>query len=403
MQKKLYTPNDLSIFGRAKPIGERMGSVPSLGLEYGTADMPGLRGYMEDAISVETWVPSVDSYSGEVVLFSVCDGHGDNGKISDFVANNAKAVLDECLLACEPNNILPSHEYWTKVWEMASYQLDRKLREAHLTEGGSTGVFCLVTDKEIVVANVGDCRCILASVQPDPPGTPTTDSSPPELVQEEAASGESSKAPSKDQETTTTTKSTCGSKVVVKALSEDHKPNLQGEAERVRNAGFDVKSITIEEEDGTETVVHKVAKSDRDQLAVSRAFGDFDYKANKTLGEAEQAVVPLADVVVHTRNQSNDLYLVLACDGIWDVLDNASVIELVRTQSALKEATSGDSLLPDVADVLLQECLSKESRDNLSAILVSLGPSSESTINHSNETEDSDMPPKTLDFGTPTE
>jgi hypothetical protein len=35
--------------------------------------------------------------------------------------------------------------------------------------------------------------------------------------------------------------------------------------------------------------IHKVAISDKEQLAVSRSFGDFEYKLNTTLGPEEQA------------------------------------------------------------------------------------------------------------------
>lgn len=136
---------------------------------------------------------------------------------------------------------------------------------------------------------------------------------------------------------------------------------------------------------------------------MSRAFGDFDYKCNDTLGVAEQAVVPIADVRVHTRNPETDVCLVLACDGIWDVMENQEVVDFVQNQVAIKSDTSPDSLLPDVADVLLHECLGRESRDNMSAILVSLRPINNNNTNIDNNAAASSstlMPPKALDFGS---
>ena len=104
----------------------------------------------------------------------------------------------------------------------------------------------------------------------------------------------------------------------------------------------------------------------------------------------------MADVTVHTRNPNGDLYLVLACDGIWDVMSNDEVMEVIQTQVKIKQEYSPESILPDVADVLLQECLGKESRDNLSAIVVSLQP------NNLKDTNDAaSMTPKALDFGSP--
>jgi len=437
LEKKLFSNNDLSIFGQAKPIGDRMGSIDGLGLEYGTSDMPGLRGYMENVTSVETWIQQGSCIAnGEMALFAVCDGHGDAGRVSRFVASNASKVLQESIAEYELQNrdtksvLVPSTEYWNAVWHSASLKLDRKLQEAHLTEGGSTGVFALITDQEIVVANVGDSRCILAC-------KPIHDDEHEELAASDVAVGTTSSATNDDdtnestdksteettEESTTTTTTTTATTttdngttknteegpktttpmVVVTALSEDHKPNLPDEAARIRMAGFRVEAIPLTEEDGTETVVHKVVKATNEQLAVSRAFGDFDYKANTQLTELEQAVISLADVRVHTRRPSTDLYLVVACDGIWDVMENHEVIEVVQTQVRVKSKMSPNSLLPDVADVLLQECLGRDSRDNMSAILVSLQPQNNTNNNNNDEPiADATMPPKTLDFGSPT-
>eukprot|EP00531_Pseudo-nitzschia_arenysensis_P009678 CAMPEP_0116147886 /NCGR_PEP_ID=MMETSP0329-20121206/18021_1 /TAXON_ID=697910 /ORGANISM="Pseudo-nitzschia arenysensis, Strain B593" /LENGTH=706 /DNA_ID=CAMNT_0003643899 /DNA_START=98 /DNA_END=2218 /DNA_ORIENTATION=+ len=418
LEKQLFVRNDLSIFGAAKPLEERMGSMASLGLEYGTADMPGMRGYMEDALSVGTF-----SFNDqEMALFAVCDGHGDNGKISDFLSTNAKSVLEECMNEYQETTktvMVPTLEYWTKIWESVCLKLDQKLKEVRLTEGGSTAVMALVTKQEIVVANVGDSRCCLAcssssnssnnnkeqtkeepkdeKIQDDAEtkdaaegDQPTAESSEetPALVEEVSSSSENDNNNSDMKEST----------VIVTALSEDHKPNLPDEMARVQKAGLEVESISVKEEDGTETLIYKVKKSDKDQLAVSRAFGDFDYKANTTLSEVEQAIIPLAEVKIHTRND-DDLYLVLACDGIWDVMNNEQAIEVVQQQVEIKTKYSPDSLLPDVADGLLQECLEKESRDNLSAIVVSLNSSKATTTAASNETNET-FQPKALDFGS---
>ena len=291
----------------------------------------------------------------------------------------------------DKNLILSSQEYWSAVWEKTCLQLDCNLKEARLKEGGSTGVFALVTSQEIVVANVGDSRCILASTKPTPEGTngsaeteATETEAPPALIAEESSS-------SNDQKE---------SAVVVTALSEDHKPTFPEEIARVKAAGFDVESIAIQEEDGTETLIHKVVKNAKEQLAVSRAFGDFDYKANKQLPEVEQAVIPLPDVVIHTRKPDSDLYLVLACDGIWDVMNNEEVIDLVQKQVEIKSKFAPEFLLPDVADALLHECLGKDSRDNLSAIVVSFQQHQQNGTEQKNGIDDT-FQPKTLDFGSP--
>lgn len=59
-------------------------------------------------------------------------------------------------------------------------------------------------------------------------------------------------------------------------------------------------------------------------LAVSRALGDFEYKKNPALPAWEQCVSPLPDVVNHTLSETDE-FLVLACDGIWNVMTGQQV------------------------------------------------------------------------------
>jgi len=106
-------------------------------------------------------------------------------------------------------------------------------------------------------------------------------------------------------------------------------------------------------------------------MAVARAFGDFDYKSNPTLGPEQQAVTVIPDVKTFVRSPK-DLYLVLACDGIWDVMSNEQVADfVVHHVDKLVAADEGD-VLPKVGDLLLAECLNLGSKDNMSVIIVSL-------------------------------
>ena len=67
----------------------------------------------------------------------------------------------------------------------------------------------------------------------------------------------------------------------VVALSEDHKPNNADENARIVKAGHTVGMNRV---DGN--------------LALSRAFGDFNYKDNTNLKAEEQAVTAYPDVFV---------------------------------------------------------------------------------------------------------
>lgn len=407
LEERLFSPNNPSIFGDQKPVEERMQSFGStLGLAYGLADMPGMRVTMEDATCEASWQQQSSdgqSNSTDYCLLGVCDGHGDHGRVSAFVASNVPSVLRDCMGSGPIDDVEASTvDYWKAIWYSTCLQLDDRLKQEDIA-GGSTAVFALCTKDVIVVANVGDSRCILiqkaqVTISGDREGADSSndtepshdsESNPPDLRDEQETVR--LLAQSSEAEVATMT----GGTTVVVALSHDHKADLPDETARIENAGLKVVAITFED-NGEEVTIHKVAKSGRDQLAVSRAFGDFEYKENTTIGPEDQAVSCIADVQVHKRDPNRDLYLVLACDGVWDVKDNESVMDfVVKNMESRGEAGSSSnldaSLLPEVGDALLKECLSEGSRDNMTTIVVSL------------KKQEMPVSPKTLDFGSPIE
>ena len=56
-------------------------------------------------------------------------------------------------------------------------------------------------------------------------------------------------------------------------------------------------------------------------LNLSRAIGDLRYKGNELLAAADQIISAQPDVTQITLS-SSDWFLVLACDGVWDVMSN---------------------------------------------------------------------------------
>ncbi|CAD5122054.1 DgyrCDS10506 [Dimorphilus gyrociliatus] len=128
--------------------------------------------------------------------------------------------------------------------------------------------------------------------------------------------------------------------------TEDHKPTNPNERARIENAGG---SVLIQRVNGS--------------LAVSRALGDYEYKCKPELGPCEQMVSPEPDVTVIER-KSDDEFMVLACDGVWDVMTNDEVCDFVRDRMAACEH------LTDVCNQLLDTCLHKGSRDNMSVVIV---------------------------------
>jgi len=59
-------------------------------------------------------------------------------------------------------------------------------------------------------------------------------------------------------------------------------------------------------------------------LNLSRAIGDLKYKGNQHLAASEQIITAQPDVR-SVELTPQDRFLLLACDGVWDVLNNQQV------------------------------------------------------------------------------
>jgi protein phosphatase 1B len=115
----------------------------------------------------------------------------------------------------------------------------------------------------------------------------------------------------------------------------DHKPTNPLEKERIQNAGG---SVMIQRVNGS--------------LAVSRALGDFEYKNVPDRGPCEQLVSPEPEVFVAERDPADE-FLVLACDGIWDVMTNEELSEFVRDRMQVTDD------LESICSCVVDTCLSK--------------------------------------------
>ncbi|XP_018620451.1 protein phosphatase 1A-like isoform X2 [Scleropages formosus] len=130
-------------------------------------------------------------------------------------------------------------------------------------------------------------------------------------------------------------------------FTQDHKPSNPLEKERIQNAGG---SVMIQRVNGS--------------LAVSRALGDFDYKCVHGKGPTEQLVSPEPEVYEIERSELDDEFIVLACDGIWDVMANEELCDFVRSRLEVTQD------LEKVCNEIVDTCLYKGSRDNMSVVLI---------------------------------
>jgi len=131
------------------------------------------------------------------------------------------------------------------------------------------------------------------------------------------------------------------------ALSEDHKPNSPNELARIEKAGGFVSLNRV-----------------RGNLALSRAIGDRAYKIPTNFHAREQQVTCEPEYKTIEVN-SND-YLFLGCDGIYegDIFTVESVIKYINDKL---EQTND---LAQITADLLDECLKRGSKDNMSAMII---------------------------------
>jgi serine/threonine protein phosphatase PrpC len=87
---------------------------------------------------------------------------------------------------------------------------------------------------------------------------------------------------------------------------------------------------------------------------MTRVLGDFSMD--------KHIVPPMADIVEYPRN-SFASFIILACDGIWDVMTNEDVALFVIQRMLT-------NTLEEIASQLLDECLHRQSTDNMSVYII---------------------------------
>lgn len=137
----------------------------------------------------------------------------------------------------------------------------------------------------------------------------------------------------------------------------DHKATDPVEMERVHKAGGQI--------------LHERVNG---MLAIARAFGDFQLK----MPRLPHDVVSFIPDITSTELTDQDSFVVVACDGLWDVIEDQESVDIVAEarrvlmpmlpQGSKSEHTASSIL----ARVLVEEALARGSSDNISALVVFL-------------------------------
>ena len=152
------------------------------------------------------------------------------------------------------------------------------------------------------------------------------------------------------------------------AMTEDHKPMDPIEYDRIVKAGGFVADGRV-----------------NGSLNLSRALGDLEYKQTKEL-PAEAQMVTAHPEVRSEKLVEGDEFLILACDGIWDVLTNQEAVDFVRKR--LRQGKSPKQICEEACD----HCLAPDTKgcgkgcDNMS-IIVAVFVGSKVVVGHSTQSD----------------
>ena len=117
-------------------------------------------------------------------------------------------------------------------------------------------------------------------------------------------------------------------------------------------------------------------------LAVSRAFGDYEFKGGRfdlleDLSEeplakkatlAEPPVVPTPAVFECAREPERDQWLVVASDGLWDTVNSTQCATFIKQETKKNPDVSADQL----ADALVKRAIRFRTQDNVAVVVVDL-------------------------------
>ena len=281
--------------------------------------MGNIRDYNEDTITATKII--LDGVNdSNTFFFAVYDGHGGNGcslylkeKLHHFIKNFTKESLNEAINTVEEKF-------------MSEEALDEKgeIKDP----SGSCGIMALIQKNKLIIANVGDSRLVLFK------------------------------------------------KNSLYFSTEDHKPGSPSEKTRIEKGGgmvYQTPSLIPLHQNGKE--IEPPWRVLPGRLSVSRTFGDVEAK-NEKLGGMKNVVVALPDITEIELDEDFN-FMVLGCDGIFDVLSNEEILECVKI--VLKEKEFNDlnnvnisELCGYIADMIIKSSLAKDSYDNVSCIVVAI-------------------------------
>jgi len=215
-------------------------------------------------------------------LLAAYDGHGDGGElVAQYALHQVQSLLEKH--PCFKSNI-------QKAMIQTFLQVDESLKDEKEIEpwySGCTAIVTLVREKQLIVANCGDSRAVLA------------------------------------------TKDSDGQRLKAVDLSHDQNPDTPGEKERILSRGG---YVSPPPEEGLSARVWLDPSFTQIGLAMARSVGDH---AVKTVG-----VIAKPEVKIYDIDTENDEFVIIATDGVWEFISSQEAVDIVQKHFVNKKEES---------------------------------------------------------------
>lgn len=226
----------------------------------------------------------IDNFDGRnTAMYCVLDGHGEHGH---HISKKCRDMLPQFLRTANLDTRRAFHLMQSELQTSTSVDANCS---------GATCVLLIIQNRRLVIANCGDSRAVLGVRNP--------------------SSGQ----------------------LVAQALSNDHKPDRPEERKRIVASGGRLGCRQVLVNDHGMAIptgpcrVWYTYRGDSMGLAMSRSLGDLIVHNVGVIAEPE--------VIEHVL-EGNDEFVILATDGVWDVVDNNQAVQLVATVSSKSPAWS---------------------------------------------------------------
>ena len=274
-------------------------------VKFGCGSTVGGRPYQEDRL-----VATRLNGSANQTFFAVYDGHGGD-RCSEYLSRN----FHKSLLSHTKFNSLPIaaiQETWNSFDDQCLSQF-KKIETADaqhiLPADGSTATACLIVGNDIYLTNCGDSSAYSIS-----------------------------------------------SDGKCKLLTEDHGTNNTEEVNRCLKAGGQLKPQTYTVPAPFPFCCISQVKAAKPRmmpggLLVTRSFGDFNAKLEYLGGKKGVVTSQHGKISYINAGKSTPKYIVLASDGVWDVLSIEEVTKVIEDYFSRKQATAATGSVTTAAAI----------------------------------------------------